>query len=275
MKIFILIILVASAFTFFPASKNDWNKMSLNGKVKSLKINEAHRYKSGGEFTEWKKTYSHFYFFNKDGFITEYHKKDIVDSNSYKGEYSYNVKEKNITINYLQKNGHTWKTIFILDANDNSIEEQNISSNGNLSSRYSLKRDESGYLVEKRSYNSKGKITGVHTWKYDAEGNQIEMKYEMVGSGILMHNAFAYDDKGNKTDEIHYKSDGTIQRKYNFIYDDMGNKTGEMKFNSKGQLTDKNTWNYEYDKVKNWTKRTQSGAGGEPFLIEERIIEYY
>ena len=57
-----------------------------------------------------------------------------------------------------------------------------------------------------------------------------------------------YDKEGNETENIVYKGDGTIAQKKNYVY--------------------------QYDKKRNWIKKTES-ENGELSLIIQQKFEYY
>ncbi|HYE66135.1 MAG TPA: energy transducer TonB [Pyrinomonadaceae bacterium] len=102
------------------------------------------------------------------------------------------------------------------------------------------------------------------------------------GQRVLLEVA-AYDIKGNKIESSYYPIAGaTLTGKEVYQYDDKGNISEMTLLGTDGSLMSKETYEYEYDFVGNWTKMTTSVAvieGGrlsfEQSEVTFRTITYY
>jgi len=250
---------------------DDWKSLGLKGRVKSLKVQETHRYKKDGvNFTDWANSHGHFYAFSQKGNKTEYQHFEEDGSLGYKATYVFNPSGKILEESFSNRDGkQTSRTVYQLNEQGKTLEETQYKMDGSLSVKYVFSYDDKGKMLERKGLKPDGSISSTSRWTYDGKGNNTERN-----DGYFIHR-FLYDDQGNKVEEIISKPDNTVSFKLNFKYDEKGNKVEELKYNGKGELKDKNNWRYEYDKTGNWTKRVQTGQSGEDFFIEERTIVYY
>ena len=77
--------------------------------------------------------------------------------------------------------------------------------------------------------------------------DELTLTYDAEGK-LLKKITSTYDKEGNETENIVYKGDGTIAQKKNYVY--------------------------QYDKKRNWIKKTES-ENGELSLIIQQKFEYY
>ncbi|HEY0004190.1 MAG TPA: TonB family protein [Pyrinomonadaceae bacterium] len=99
---------------------------------------------------------------------------------------------------------------------------------------------------------------------------------------VLLENS-AYDLKGNKIENAYFPVAGaTLTGKEVYKYDDKGNISEMTLQAADGSLLGKETYNYEYDFVGNWTKMTTAVAviengklNFEPTEVTYRTISYY
>ena len=92
-----------------------------------------------------------------------------------------------------------------------------------------------------------------------------------------------YDISGRKIDTLAYPVEGSAPSgTEQYSYDDKGNITGMMVRGNDGSILSKETYQYEFDELKNWKRMTTSVAvyeGGklsyEPVEVTYRTITYY
>ncbi len=65
-----------------------------------------------------------------------------------------------------------------------------------------------------------------------------------------------------------------LLKKVTSKYDIQGNEIETITYEGDGTISEKKTYLYEYDKMKNWTKKTEF-HNGELFSIIEQQFEYY
>jgi hypothetical protein len=209
-------------------------------------------------------------------------------------EALYNVGESGKKLSY--------KNVFKYDANGNTTELANYSSDGKLKSTIKSSYDANGNLVGEQTLMGDGTVDLTSTIKVDAKGNRIEQADVRPNSNNPLFNLkhfFTYDEKGQLRERSSFKGSGTLAFKYIFNYDDQGNKIEwiqiapngvvngkvnykyddknymieETVYGSKGELKSTFTYTYDYDKKGNWTRRTKM-LDGKPVEIKERQITY-
>lgn len=255
----------------------DWKILELKGKVKSVTVQQDYRYKKNGtDFTPWEKQYTTIYQFNANGRYSEYRQLLANGSQNYKITYSYTPKAKTGEQAYFDKaDKPTIKKSMLYDDKGKLLELIEYSKDGNRVSSYKYQYDAAGNNTTLTYYKEDGTMGSKTTWVYNAMGKATEMSVETPGYANS-YKKYVYDAKGNLTEETWL--DGRKQTTLRFIrtYNDKGNMTEEVKY--KGDNTssfDKTTWQYEYDKQGNWTKKTQYTSDGADFNIEKRTIVYY
>ena len=73
---------------------------------------------------------------------------------------------------------------------------------------------------------------------------------------------------------IDYDYDGNIRWKQTYKYDDEGNQVEFISYYSDGSINSKYTFEYQYDKTSNYTKKVRL-KDGVAISVLEREFEYY
>ena len=134
------------------------------------------------------------------------------------------------------------------------------------------KYNEKHQLIEKS--NCVGGVCDEKSiFTYDDKGYLIrEDKYKK--DSLTSKTLYKNDAKGNPIEQLTYDAQGKLLKKVTSTYDAEGNETENAVYRGADTLIQKKTYTYEYDKKKNWIKRTES-ENGEPYLIIEQKFEYY
>ena len=129
------------------------------------------------------------------------------------------------------------------------------------------------YAKEAFDEPQKGDLRQKKIIKYDEDGNITELTAYLADWEIDFKFKHQYDEDGNMTEETSCYADGELDSKTKYQYDEDGNMIGKSYagwlFND-----DDRTYQYEYDKLKNWIVRTEYIDDILEFIIE-REIEYY
>ncbi len=191
---------------------------------------------------------------------SQYKSKDVLISRTI---YSHNSAGLVIEADeYDEKNTLRLKTLFSYDEAGRFIEKRQMRDNElGLKIRYKYNSD--GRLSEQVNSNKEGIVhfKAVHLYAPDlirSEYLQYRDQQAPPVKTIRIHNL-----KKGTTEIGYYRSSGDIAWKWVFTYDDKDNVTGE-EFSNNAAL-DRCSYEYEYDSMGNWTKRTTSRwyqAGG-------------
>jgi YD repeat-containing protein len=255
------------------ALKNDWKKMELKGKVKS--ITEDHCLLRKGSDQPDKPCKDHIvYQFNEFGFLVS----KLTSVSDLSGQ--------------IEK--------YIYDSTgQHAIQVEMPCSKKEFCRSTVCKYDERGNRVEELS-----KQDGKDHWKYIY---QFDEKDRMIGfEGFALaeggHRAVTvtqtYDDRGNALKQILIHKEDTSITAHRYEYDKLNrviekvtryhsktfkyNKTTEYKYNSSGQVVEE----FEkespplkititYDKHGNWVKKLSKYQNSPSTAVDERIIEYF
>lgn len=232
------------------AEENDWKKMELSGKVKSVTetMYEAVEGLSGIEAgaIQTEPFYSYLEF-NKSGMVVE---NEYLDN-----DYGMRVR---IVSKY--------------DKNGNRIEEASYDEDGNLDERSVFKYDKNGNMLEGVSYDLDGAELYRLSSIYDDNNNIIETSVNSsMGDDMQRKVIYKYDEKGNKTAEDMYanetvlvaastfqydENDNLIETYMNYVmqndggrgvykYDDRGNKIEETAYDLEGNFSGKGIYKYD------------------------------
>lgn len=167
-----------------------------------------------------------------------------------------------------------------------------------LSQRSERTFDENGNIKREIWYDKNDTILRYIEYNYEktkTTENWLD-KNERLTEKIV----FKLDSIGNKTEEFQYKKNGDLSLYYKYHYDlnenlvhqDFGmskklliaahcnfsyneqKDISSMKFKTFNGKVDNYEFEYKYDSLKNWIQKI-SIKNSEPYLLTERIIEYY
>lgn len=216
--------------------------------------------------------------------------------------YTYKYNKKNLilqVVKYGLDNNILNKTNFKYNGKDQLIEEIELGPKDNVESKNTYKYDNEGNKIEVDTYTSIGKLKERNTYKYDNHGNMIQNSVYMSNGYLSENRIYKFDKYGNQIENIQYE-DGNITSKYIskydkdrkkiesekylpvmtsrviYKYDDYGNIIEEEGNYTMSTHTfdSKTTFEYEYDRSKNWIKRIEFEDGVAKYIVE-RNIEYF
>ena len=229
-----------------------------------------------------------FYKYNKKGLIIEkredlgggiYNNHDECITTFIFDDKDLLIEEKTVSNNF-EINSISTKN-YKYDKNGYKIEEKNTSliidkkSNKIIQNNEFVmyfKNDDSGCKIEE--YNTSNKTTFL----YDSKKELIEkQQYSILNDGKISLNettTFKYDTKGKLTDQTNKNSNGKLISWKTYNYNENGFISEVISFDSFRENNNKDSFKYEYDKNKNWIKKT-TFFKDKPETIEEREIVYY
>lgn len=281
---------------------------NLNGKVKKVTYDSYQadkgfvKIKKGWEETEkLDKTIE----FDEFGKITKILYKDLNNKviRTDKFDYSNQVLIKSITkyeiIKYSYDNQKRLEIQKIFDRTPESISASNIDGiegkeklfvqfeydlKGRLKKKIETNKKKNTYLTTSFFYNDKDLILkeetvyndGFKEWykyQYDSNGKVINKKWYDNEEGILENLTNQYEDNNLLTSTWENYADGELEGKIVYRYEN-GNEVELTEFDLLENTQIKWVYNYEYDSMKNWIKKTAHTFKNEYFLVE-RKIEYY
>jgi hypothetical protein len=193
------------------------------------------------------------------------------------------------------------KMEFRYDEKGNRTELITYTPDGKLNSTLKSHYDPSGNLLKEETILGNGLIDFTSAIKLDSKGRRIEQKDTRSGNETMFNHKyyFKYDEKGQLFQRTAFRNNGSFLFRYDFKFDERGNRTewiqaasdssiiGRVlyKFNDKNELIEETTYRgntlrssftytYEYDKKRNWIRRTKS-ENGKVVEIKERNYTYY
>lgn len=307
-KCFILIIILLSGWTNLSKERNDLDTLKLKGRVKSLretsyKVTEESKRIVKGE-QERQKSYENdsYVIFNEKGYkteVTNFNQFGKVESHII---YSYDERGNNIeSITYNSMEEPINKVVNVYDENGKTTECYVYGKSGALSTKFAFKYDEKGREISNRiePYNSRLKAWEL-TYKYNDNGNVVEQcninplgidtaKFDFVydnksrvvqriaysaDNGNGKKTSFKYDRRGNAIEESECKFNGKLIRRFTYRFDKLGNTIKFSAEDSTERFYIEETYQYQYDKKRNWIKKIIFEKEI-PKFIEEREIKYY
>lgn len=178
------------------------------------------------------------------------------------------------------------------------IKSVTYDKDGNLKRYIKTLFDVNDRITEYKTYNTDDELVSIQKNEYDSNGNQISTSNTSVKSNRTFKTTNEYNSQSQKITEIDFKPDGTIKDTRTYKYDKKGNEiesvltrpnedytkfiseydqennlTIQKWYDKEGKQKHQNTFEYVYDKNKNWiTKKRYSN--GKLSYVWERQIEY-
>ena len=269
-KITLSLLLFVSVVCFAQQPKNGWQAANLKGKVKAAGqveyvLNEK------GELVQQGQNYSAK--FNLKGDITEMNL--VQGGETSKLVMSFDERGFKVkTSSYNESGELTYHSIQENDAKGRILKETGY-TNGTFEVIKTLfKYDDKGFLVGKDIYQF-GNYSTKMLYTNDAKGNPIEEQSYNVEDNTLSHRLVnTYNKKSIRTKAIAYDSKGTAFEHYTYKYDKYNNPIEEKSYNPDGSLAHTKTMVYEYDKKRNWRKKTVY-TDGKKTMVVDQFVEYY
>ena len=263
-----LALCLISAIAFGQNKKTGWDAAKLKGKVKTYRILDYRIDEQGKPFRGNSELLTEFnpkgrttkMLINNNGVIMSYH--DTYNDQGYLIEsvskdednktlstnlYEYDKEGNRVRHDLLTDKGDIFMSTFSKYNEKHQLIEKSNCVGGVCDEKSIFTYDDKGYLIQEDKYK-KDELSTKTLYKNDAQGNPIErLTYDAEGK-LLKKITSTYDKEGNETENIVYKGDGTIAQKKNYVY--------------------------QYDKKRNWIKKTES-ENGELSLIIQQKFEYY
>ncbi|WP_420287292.1 hypothetical protein VT569_05155 [Flavobacterium psychrophilum] len=255
---------------------NDLKKNNLFGNIKSINKNHYDATEKFGEPVKLNNTSttSSLILFNNFGNIMEETEKYYMTLLITKCKYDDNkLLERNL---YNEDGTLSNRTKFKYDEKSNLIEENIYDKQGNSKLKFVNKYNNLNQIIESHGYHE-NKVTFKIMSIYDSAGNKIREKaFDCKENIFYRDETFRYDENKNIISSISFNDYGTFKTNMisNMKYDDYNNIILDSFKNELDGRKGSNTYKYEYDSEKNWTKQVKF-KNGKPIKIIEREIDYY
>ncbi|HEY9046085.1 MAG TPA: hypothetical protein VIN08_09320 [Ohtaekwangia sp.] len=250
---------------------NDWSKMQLKGRVKSISKEQCRVMKKSGEKNCKIKE---LIVFNSGGYIVEeqtWEFAQLVDRQKY--VYNNNILTR---IERLDANNAITTTYMLYyDQDGNRIEEKIFDKDNQLESRYTHQYDKNGREIQMDRYNMHmgGNHDMKETFAYDNFGNLINHTQEHESGDTHIKISYKYDQYKKiteKTTNTVYENSGKYLTTIRYTFDSQGNVVQEDQIQNKR----KSKTTITMDTTGNWLKRTTTESR-DTYLTTERVIEYF
>lgn len=262
-------LLLASTLGFAQKPKTGWQTANLKGKVKSAgQIEYAPNDK--GELEKRGQDFSAK--FNTKGYITEM---ELAQGDK-RTKLTMVFDERGFLSKILSLNSEgkpVIRNIQEVDDKGNVLVDKSFSEDGMEGLKTVYTYDANGFTTEKVEYNL-GTLGQKTIYVNDKKGNPIEEAVYNKRGKLSYKIVSKYDKKGKRTEAIAYNAKGEVMEHYTYKYDKRGNLIEEKSFAPEGEVNYTKVSSYEYDKKKNWTKRTEH-TNGTLSLVAEQFVEYY
>jgi len=264
--------------------KNDWTEDGLKGKVKTLtQFTYQAIYRFGkiekGEPSASPLAENFQMIYNEKGNKIEENRLNSDGSLSENYISKYDENGNKIEENYYDADENSsWKDIYTYDEKGNKIAEYTYDSDSILVSNNTYKYNKNGKIKREFHY-WEGRLSTESTFKYNENGKIERISYYVEGN-LQIKWTYKYDEKGILIEEIMDDSSRKLFYKIFYRYDEKGNLIEEIiydsprKFLKKYTYKEKNTYQYEYDEQKNWTKKIEF-QNDIPKTFTEREYQYY
>ncbi|AVM50885.1 type IV secretion protein Rhs [Capnocytophaga sp. oral taxon 878] len=269
MKKIVALTLLATTISFAQNNKkNGWERANLQGKVKSIvqagfTINE-----SGQEIP-----------MNTE-MLTEYDKKGKTIKMS--------SKRQGATINFIDVYDEKGLIIESASRDDsNTLLSKNVyeyDERGNLTKHDLETPDGNSFMTRLNAYDSNDRlierqecVAGIcddkTTYTYGSN-NKVSEETRYDKDKVTKKIVYTYDANGNVTEKSVYAGDNTLQQRVLSVFDKNNNEVKVSYLDKDGKTTKTETYEYTYDKKKNWIKKKIT-INGTPSAILVQTIKYY
>lgn len=277
MKLKITALLIAgSIFTGF-AQRNDVQEQNLHGKVKTIRETRFEPIIKGEKIQKGKQAICEdfivsqpYFAFDEQGYITHHTeygpKNEVVSKETYtvvnpgktRKAYKYNPKGELISTTEYEYN----------DLNQ-LVTNTEFDASGSKVSELAYTYNDEKQMIKQVSIHFPTDHHSLYTARYE---NGLLTEETMEGS-VYMHIKNKFDAKGNVIESLYYSASDSLEYTIYKKYDDKANMT-EYRFDNGDDVPLTESYQYEYDKQGNWTKRIIFEEQ-KPQCIIERKITYY
>lgn len=261
--------------------ENDWIRYNSKGKVKSYKIINYEATIRFGKVEKGNRALgepldgqNQECIFDNNGKIKEINYFNIIGNLESKKIYNYDEMGRNYETNVFNQEGKLIEKYTTSYNKEGKIDLENTyDSSGIRWSTVTSEYNDRGLLKETKGFYGNNDYVFIN-FKYDNNNllNEEIWNAKYSWSDTLYHDVVKhkYNEKGKKIESI-YTISGT---RFTYNYDEKGNVIEDYWFNDGVNIEKSRNYKYEYDKKGNWIKRIEY-INNKPFLITERVIEYY
>ena len=269
MKKIVAVALLVSTIAFGQNNKKTgWERANLQGKVKSVLQVGFTINQNGQEIP-----------MNSEMF-TQYDKKGKTIKMS--------SKQQGTTINFIDVYNEEGQIIESASRDDaNTLLSKNVyeyDERGNLTKHDLETPDGNSFMTRLNAYDSNDRlierqecVAGIcddkTTYTYN-NNNKVAEEIRYDKDKITKKTVYTYDAHGNLTEKNVYAADNTLQQRVVSSFDKNNNEVKVSFFDKDGNNTKTETYEYTYDKKKNWTKKKIT-VNGTPSAVLVQTIKYY
>ena len=280
MKTLSLILISFCSFFSFSQDQTTWDNENLNGRIYffstntwSFTLDEGTAVKDSVE-KNWTCYFDEFGNEINSTYLWGFGAKKIVRNFDYD-------RDKQMILETLYGNDEIeFKRITFKYARDSrSAVKQEVNQDGTIEQfmcKYNWKKS----ITRLERFDQKERLKSKETFDYDERNNMIEYRFtKYIGkdSSVLKARvAYEFDTYNSCTKEVYYGDEDQLIYEITYTYDDKGNC---IMFEYKDAINSGNSYKeqyqYEFDDLNNWTKKTTVDSDGKVSGIEERTISYY
>ena len=253
---------------------NDWGKMGLKGKVRSL-TEITYDLSDTTSHPQRKYRWKYIYTFDQHGKLQEFREYDDENDTdvTLKRVYNYDALGlPSLELSYA-RNELVSKTIYTKDSTSNAVVNKRSPSSESITPINICQYDGRRLPVRMQYYSSLHKLQRQDLFKYDDNKNKIE--YIALNADSFRQRTLYYYDHGNLVKEISDTARTYQPKLIIHKYDSHGNETEESAFDAVGSLLSKKNMKYQKtDPAGNWLIKVTCWKSLKPTLVE-RAISYY
>lgn len=269
-----------AAVTGVFSQTNDWEEDGLKGKVRDMTIERAELVQKAGTLFEAKRKPVETMSFTAEGAKIEEAHYSANGALLWTFVHAYGSDGRRRTTESRLANGTVSETLVFAYSNDKRTESDTLGPDGSLREKSSYAYDENGNTAEIDEVAADGTSVGKWTYHYDTRGHVREWAAYNPDGSIFEESTYTYDSEGRLKVTAQYRADNSLEKRV--AYDSKGNEIEAEKDAADGTVLWKRIYEYEFDSVGNWIKKTTKeltgSSGNSDFAaveIEFRTVQYY
>ena len=274
--LFFLLLLLSACVS---KKKNDWQNLSLQGKVKQIvelqyrAVERFGKVEKGDFYRE--EGWDMVILFNEQGYFLNISYINASGEEVGSADYTYNTQNELIEEkNYDAEGNFSDKNIYSYDEKRRVNQVIGVNSDGGLTGSVLTEYDDKMNQQTISSYNVRGKLLRKELRTVNKKGFPLETKIYDAENNLINYRKERFNSNGLREKLIVYSSEGTVLMEVSFKYDKHENLLSQEGVDEKGEAFLPVRYEYLFDKQGNWTKRFEY-VGDKPTFILERQIEYY
>ena len=201
----------------------------------------------------------------------EFNHEELIVSNT---RHKYNDVNKVIE-DYEYTSENTFKLSRSYKYDNNNFLIQETIHLENFDRYFLYKNDSTGNCVESRAELSNGNTEYIEKIKYDNNNNMTEYLRVKSDGSFDSREIHKYDLSNNLVEHVWYINEFKYEEKVVIEYDKFSNIISYTKYDVNGNIKNKVTCRYKYDSNNNWIECVKFDENNSPYVIYERIFDYY